>query len=248
MALEVGASTANMRNFYGHLLVKDAQFNDRLWPDPSPDTLISHGILVDGHGRRILDENRGGDGPGAFSDRLCWAVAQSQTPQRCWVVFDERIWETAGRQDGPASINPLLLDEGGTLLRAHSVGDLARLAGLGEDALDATVRDFNRYATNGEPIEPPRSGTPLPLASPLMAIPILIGITFAMGGILVDGHGRALDVQGQPIPGLYSAGGAMAGLQGGTENGYSGGWSEAATFGLLAGEHAALFTAPAREI
>jgi fumarate reductase flavoprotein subunit len=44
---------------------------------------------------------------------------------------------------------------------------------------------------------------------------------------------------GTPIKGLYAAGGAMGGLQGGPQSkGYTGGWSEATTFGLLAAEHA----------
>ena len=59
-----------------------------------------------------------------------------------------------------------------------------------------------------------------------------------MGGLVVNGDAQVLDAQDAPIAGLYAAGGAMGGLQGGPPNGYSGGWSEAATFGMLAAEHA----------
>jgi fumarate reductase flavoprotein subunit len=55
----------------------------------------------------------------------------------------------------------------------------------------------------------------------------------------VDGHARVLDDRGEPIEGLYAAGGTMGGLHGGPNAGYAGGLLEAAVFGLLAGEHAA---------
>jgi succinate dehydrogenase/fumarate reductase flavoprotein subunit len=67
---------------------------------------------------------------------------------------------------------------------------------------------------------------------------IITGVTFTMGGLLVNAHAQVLDEQEHPIPALYAAGGTMGGLQGGPRNGYSGGWLEATTFGLLAAEHA----------
>jgi fumarate reductase flavoprotein subunit len=48
-----------------------------------------------------------------------------------------------------------------------------------------------------------------------------------------------LDADERPIPGLLAAGGTMGGLNGGPRSGYAGGWSEAASFGLLAAETAA---------
>jgi succinate dehydrogenase/fumarate reductase flavoprotein subunit len=68
---------------------------------------------------------------------------------------------------------------------------------------------------------------------------LIAGITFVMGGLLVNGNAQVLDTSDRPIPWLYAAGQAMGGLQGGPRNGYTGGWSEASTFGMLAGEHAA---------
>jgi fumarate reductase flavoprotein subunit len=111
---------------------------------------------------------------------------------------------------------------------------------LPADRLDASVRAFNSYCIDGTPIEPIRTGRPRPiLRAPFHAIPVCNGIYFTMGGVLVNGHAQVLDQSDTPIPGLYAAGGTMGGLQGGPRNGYAGGWSEAITFGLLAGEHAA---------
>jgi fumarate reductase flavoprotein subunit len=72
-----------------------------------------------------------------------------------------------------------------------------------------------------------------------MAIPVVAGNTFTMGGLLVNRFGQVLNGDDQPIPGLYAAGGTMGGLQGGPRIGVAGGWSEASTFGLLAAEHIA---------
>jgi succinate dehydrogenase/fumarate reductase flavoprotein subunit len=60
-----------------------------------------------------------------------------------------------------------------------------------------------------------------------------------MGGLLVNGNAQVLDVSDHPIPWLYAAGQTMGGLQGGPRNGYTGGWSELSTCGMLAGAHAA---------
>ncbi len=44
-----------------------------------------------------------------------------------------------------------------------------------------------------------------------------------MSGISIDGDGRILTREGQPIPGLYAAGCASGGLEGGEKTGYVGG-------------------------
>jgi fumarate reductase flavoprotein subunit len=116
---------------------------------------------------------------------------------------------------------------------------LARQAGLPADRLERSVEAFNRYCRDGAPIDPPRTGRPRPVAElPLHAIPIVPGIFFTQGGVLVNGSGQVLNEQEEPIVGLYAAGGTMGGLMGGPRQGYAGGWSEASTFGMLSAEHA----------
>jgi fumarate reductase flavoprotein subunit len=66
-------------------------------------------------------------------------------------------------------------------------------------------------------------------------MPICAAITNTMGGILVDGHGRVLDKNDKPIPGLYAAGSTVGGLDGGPHAGYVGGLIKA-VIGLLAAE------------
>jgi fumarate reductase flavoprotein subunit len=228
MGLAAGAVAVNMDAFYGWPLCEDALRDERLWPYPGPPALISGGVLVDDHGRRFVDEGLNGE-------RVALAIAKSDTPQRCWAVCDATVWEGAARL-GDVPINPSPAEAGGTVLLGQSIDDVAVAAGLPADALSRSVAE----ATGAVPGAVARTG-PVPslVAAPFVAVPVVAGITFAMGGLLVDGHGRVLDAADTPIPGLHAAGGAMGGLQGGPRAGYSGGWSEASTFGLLVAEDVA---------
>jgi succinate dehydrogenase/fumarate reductase flavoprotein subunit len=60
-----------------------------------------------------------------------------------------------------------------------------------------------------------------------------------MGGPRTARTGLVRDVDGQPIPGLYAAGNAMASAMGMTYGGAGGTLGPAVVFGYLAGRHAA---------
>ena len=77
------------------------------------------------------------------------------------------------------------------------------------------------------------------LSAPYYGLRVVSGITFTMGGILVDGQAAALNEDEQPITGLYAAGDAIGGLMGGYRGGYTGGLMQAVVTGILAGENAA---------
>jgi fumarate reductase flavoprotein subunit len=68
---------------------------------------------------------------------------------------------------------------------------------------------------------------------------VVPGITFTMGGILVNDRCEVLDSEEQSISGLYAAGDAIGGLMGGYRGGYTGGLTQAVVTGILAGENAA---------
>jgi fumarate reductase flavoprotein subunit len=57
-----------------------------------------------------------------------------------------------------------------------------------------------------------------------------------MGGIATDAHGRVLDTNDYPIPGLYAAGSTTGGLEGGAHAAYTGGLSKTLVFALRTGE------------
>ena len=103
------------------------------------------------------------------------------------------------------------------------------------DAYNAAVR-----SGNGPGATPPRTDgaePAIPLdAPPFMAIPLAVGITATMGGLLVDANMQVRDANDQPIPGLYAAGGTTGGLEGGGALGYVGGLIKVTTKGLIAAE------------
>jgi succinate dehydrogenase/fumarate reductase flavoprotein subunit len=87
----------------------------------------------------------------------------------------------------------------------------------------------------------PRTGKTRPLRGLLYGLKIVPGITFTMGGVLINGHAQVLNSAVGPIRGLYAAGTAIGGLMGGFHDGYTGGITQAIVTGMLAGESAASF-------
>ena len=109
MAEAAGARLTDARSFYGHLLARNSLQKPGLWPYPTMDTLVGGAIMVDRAGRRLLDEGLGGI---ALSNALAW----SADPLAATAVFDQAIWEGAGRTE-LVPPNPQLVAAGGTCCR-----------------------------------------------------------------------------------------------------------------------------------
>ena len=238
MALEVGAKTVNMPWFYGHCRHRDALVNPRLSPHPAPGNVVEAGLVADPDGLRIVDEAVG-------TTRVAVAIAHSRTPGGCWVIFDDAVWNGAAtappRAGSTVPVNPTVVEEGGTLIEADTVAALAEAIPAPMGALERTVEAYNAAlaAGHGAALDISRTGEPVPLLRPpFRALPLIAGVYFTMGGPLVNGRAQVLDADERPIEGLYAAGGTMGGLMGGPQAGYAGGWAEASTFGLIAGESA----------
>jgi len=231
MAQAIGAATAGMANFYGHLHSRDAMSNPLLWPRPQADDLAAAGIVVDPQGRRVADEGLGGI-------YLSNALARLADPLSTTAVFDHAAWEGPPGRGHAQPPNPLLPDVGGTLHRADTIEALAALIGMPQ--LRATVEANNQAidANTLDTLTPPRRGPakawPIRTA-PFYALPLCSAITNTMGGIVVNGDGAVLDTAGKPIPGLYAAGSTIGGLNGGPNSGYVGGLINSAV-GLRVGD------------
>lgn len=237
MGIDVGAATVKMQWFYGHLLHRDAIHNDRLWPMPLLDDLLECGILVDSKGSRFTDESLGGIAAAN-------SIARRSDPVDTYIILDEPFWASSYREPDAGwnlPANPELARRGAVIHRGASVEALATSASIAGEVLEATLRTYNAAGTDGNAgqLQIPRSANTHPIRSPLLAIPIVPGITMTMGGLLIDDHARVLDSAEGPIPGLYAAGGTAGGLQGGRLGGYVGGLAPALIFGLLAAEHVA---------
>lgn len=199
-----------------------------------------YGILVDGQGRRFIDEGRGTiDETYEDTARAIWDLPGGTAYFISDGHFDDEV--VRGREGILSRVPPVLAD---------TVEDLAAELGLPGDALAATVAEFNA-ATDDSPMRwetpdgksttgltPPKSNWATPLdRGPFFAYPVSCAIVFTYGGLATDENGRVVDENDEPLPGLYAVG-ECTGLYHGK---YPGGTSvlRSMIFGRLAGIHAA---------
>ena len=238
MALDAGAKAVNLKYFYGHLIARKALTDDRFWPYPRLDSFVDEGLLVDQSGRRFVDEGRGDV---AVANEL----SRTDDPTGATLIFDGESWAASKSSPSSTSLaipapNPWILDNGGELFCDDTAAGLAQKLGVDAANLSQTIESYNRAVDFKDPgsLAVTRTGKPKVLRAPLYGLRVVSGITFTMGGIAIDGKGRALNHSDQPIAGLYAAGDAIGGLMGGHRGGYTGGLMQAIVTGILAGENA----------
>lgn len=241
MALEVAAKAVNLKYFYGHLLSRRALTDDRFWPYPRLDSFVDEGMLVDRSGERFVDEGRGDV---AVANEL----ARAGDVTGAALIFDQVTWDEAKDDPFSKSVktpapNPWLMDNNGELFRHESIEGLAQELGIDGANLTRTLEEYNGAleSGNGSKLPVPRTGKANPLREPFYGLKVVPGITFTMGGVLVNGRCEALSLDGKPIPGLYAAGDTIGGLMGGYRGGYTGGLMQAVVTGILVGENASRF-------
>jgi fumarate reductase flavoprotein subunit len=193
---------------------------------------VMHGaLLVNTDGERFGDET---EGYSEFGSRV---VAQPDSV--AWMVFDERI-EGACRVF--ADYQDLL--ESGAIRWANDVEALAQLIDAPHDRLAETLAAADA-AARGTAADPHgRPAFEAPLDPPYAAVKVTGALFHTQGGLHVDGDARVL-AGGEPVPGLYAAGGAAVGISGHGAAGYLAGNGLLAALGLgyLAGR--AVAAAPA---
>lgn len=195
------------------------------------------GIMINGNGHRFVDE-------GADFRNYTYAkygrLILGQPDQFAWQIFDSKVLH-------------LLRDEYRikqvTKVSAQTMEDLVtKLDDVNAGAALAEIRAFNNAVDTSKPFNPnikdgrATQGLAVPKSNwanlidtpPFEAYSVTCGITFTFGGIAIDESARVLDVDRQPIPGLYAAGEMVGGLfyfnyPGGT------GLTSGAVFGRIAG-------------
>ena len=95
--------------------------------------------------------------------------------------------------------------------KAETAAELAEAAGIDADALAATIEAYNGYVAAGEDADFGRDpATMLALEGTLYAIMSYPAKLLTNNGCRVDVDARVLDVDGEPIPGLYAGGEATS--------------------------------------
>jgi tricarballylate dehydrogenase len=200
-----------------------------------------HGIFVNAHGRRFVDE-------GADLRALTYAkygrAVMEQPGSVAWQIFDAKTVPLLSDDYRHSSVAPI---------RADTLEELARcLPGVNGAEFLETVRLYNAAVRADVPHDPSRKdgrgtvGLAIPKSNwattidrpPFEVHPVSFGITLTFGGVRIDGDACVLDAEGSVIPGLYAAGEMVGGLFYFNYPGGSG-LVSAAVFGHLAGRGAA---------
>ena len=201
-----------------------------------PPASLGYGIFVNRLGQRFVNED-------AYLARLGHFCGQQP---------DQKIYLLVQNEDYAQSE---YLEKLELVAVGETVEEIEREAKLPEGALRQTVEYYNEHATKGEdPIHGKAKQWLKPLNKPPFALvnysydamrAALHGdkpgpLMFTLGGLEVKPTGEVLSAAGEPIPGLFAAGRACAGLPR-TSKGYASGMSvgDATFFGRLAGKQAA---------
>ncbi len=273
MALAAGAAqSASMGTLYGHLMPAPPCRVD--WSNYLDPILLSayyaeHGIVVNIHGERFVDEGEG-ELSGLTNNAAC-----QQPPGGLWIILDHQIRRRYVRYELPrGSLRPsslrylgllkymglrrepgrigtvldslrLARDKGAVVLEAGTVAELAQgleRHGVNGGTVLKTVSDFNASVRGdaAEGLAVPKTISAHKIETPpFYAIKVAPGVSMTYGGVAINERAEVLDKDGATIEGLYAAPGTAGGIQ---ELHYGGALAACGVYGMIAGESAASAT------
>lgn len=205
---------------------------------------LPHTFIVDASGRRFCDD-------AVYWEVIKAALGEGRRHLPCFMIWDEQHHRRYGLGTTPP---------GGTypaevVASAPTLADLGATLGIDGNELERTALRFNDLArqdvdedfgrgTNatwrrfqGDPSQPGNPNLGEVRHPPFFGMRLtLVSTGIGLTGVTVDPDGRALDVAGAPIPGLYAVGAAAAFTSSGTA--YNSGFSlsRAISLGLAAAE------------
>ena len=231
MAQEVGADLWHMSNSAG--------FSWGFQPEGQPTAVrsltLNKGIIVGPTGERFMNETTSSrHGKIYYGGR--WIAMP--TPLPAYYIFDEnaRLAGPVSRSWSEGNVEEI---EKGWIKKADTVEELAGLIGVDAAVLQATLDKYNGFVEAGEDIQYGRNPETLVAVKegPFYAMEIGPTMLNTQGGAKRNEKAEVLDVNGNPIPHLYSAG-EMGALFADVYNG-GGNLGECVSFGRIAGANAA---------
>jgi 3-oxo-5alpha-steroid 4-dehydrogenase len=190
-------------------------------PFNAPRSLV-HGIIVNRHGQRFINED-------TYMGRAGQTALVHQGGE-AYLIVDEEHYA------------PNWLNIPATWV-CETPAELETEIGLPTGSLVSTLAYFNEHAARGaDPLFHKRPPVLTPLKPPLAAFDLrastFIYAPFTLGGLHTRVDGAVLDLDGEPIPGLFAAGRTTSGV---AAQGYCSGLSlgDSTLFGRLAGLSAA---------
>lgn len=237
-------------------LMKDAWWGASVAPPPGHDPgfivaerSLPYSIMVDARGERFANESE------SYVD-LGHRMLEHDKDGPYWLIGDVRHARRYLRTFAMDPKNNKAMREAGIMVKAGTLGELARRIGMDPARLDATVTRFNGFARSGVDGDYGRGNSaydryygdptvkPNPCLGPLekgpfTAFKVVIGDLGTKGGVVTDADARALREDDSVIDGLYSAGNNSASVMGRTYPGPGSTIGPATVFGLRAARHMA---------
>src|SRR6266576_206346 len=243
MALDIGASPCG--NWSGcHAVgweMNAPEFGDLAVGDQFQKHSYPFAIMVNATGKRFVDE-------GADFRNYTYAkygrVILEQPGQFAWQIWDQK---TKHLQRDEYNIRQC------TKVTANTIEELAKkLDGVNADQFVKTIAEYNAAVRTDIAFNPNvkdgrrTEGLAVPKSNwantidkaPFEGYAVTCGVTFTFGGLRIAGDGQVMNLDYQPIPGLYAAGELVGGIfyfnyPGGT------GLTAGSVFGRIAGSAAA---------
>ncbi|SLK12680.1 FAD binding domain-containing protein [Novosphingobium mathurense] len=255
MAINAGAQLGNMQHAFWQQSVLEFKPQHR---NAKPNYLLGSderarpgAILVNKYGKRFVNEaanyNAMGKALHAFD-----AGRHEYANLPYWLIIDQRYkdkYPTFGAM--PSAPLPSFI------MKADTLEELAEMAGIDAQGLNATVVRFNEMVRRGKDedfhrgentydnyymwgdmdFEPPYRTLGVIDQGPFYAVKMESGALGTAGGPKTNENAQVIDWDGNPIQGLYAAGNAMAAVLGEGYGGAGGTLGPGMTFGYIAGRH-----------
>lgn len=242
MATDVGAMLGNMTEAWWMPAFEDPT----LEYDGKPLSMYrgargaAASIIVNKYGKRFtVESGYYNDIPRNFANFDPVAMEYPNLP--AWNIFDESVKST----------NPIMSippDEPAPewMPQAQTIRELAKKIGVDPEGLEQSVERWNMYANEGVDPDFHRHdlhGVKSKIApiqkGPFYAMQVHAGALGTKGGPRYNKDAQVINVHGEPIPGLYAAGNAAAGVLGISYPSGGATIGPAMTFGYCAGRAAA---------
>ncbi|WP_057093191.1 FAD-dependent oxidoreductase [Comamonas thiooxydans] len=201
------------------------------------------------NGQRFTNESNSYHDVGAALIRAC----EGERETAMWLICDKVALGKYGlgyAKPSPMPVGPLLRN--GYLTKGDTIGELARNCGIAPDALEMTIRSYNRDAVRGEDPAFRRGNTsfnryladpdnkPNPCVAPIStgpfyAVKVLMGDLGTFDGIKTSVTGEVLRADGSQIDGLYAVGNDRRSMMGGNYPGAGITHGPNMTFGYVTG-------------
>ncbi len=199
-----------------------------LYPFNGPGTGI---VYVNKQGKRFVNELDRRDVVSFAQLRL------GQTGKPTYSIFSDEMVKKFG--GSPEEVEAGL--KKGRFKKGNTIAELANNMGLPADALVDTIDKHNKYIADGKD---PDFNKPIPKSMVQIVNPPFYGVAqwpavhHTMGGLRINTNAEVVDIFGNVIPRLYSAGEATGGVHGSNRLG-SNAIPDCVVFGRIAGTNAA---------